>query len=112
MPSALTLDDWLGLRPGVLDWLQELDQKGYVLGSDLAEAHYLGDSADGSVEADKILRLLEAEGLIRRGEMRASHSQKAFSSLGNMARAVKGQEPATWFAWHPPKDWRHPAFRR
>lgn len=110
---TLPLSYYLEHVPGVQAWLSELDASGYMLGSELAEGRFLQGDADGAVTADTVLRLLEAEGKIRRGEQRPSHSQLAFASLGGMARKRgKGLElPATWFAWHPAGEWRHPAFR-
>ncbi len=104
---SLSASDWLTLRPGANAWLDILAGRGYALGSDLVEGPYLRGDADGAITAEKILLALDSEGLIRRGEERPSLSQLAFDSLGNMARKRgKGLEtPATWFAWHPHKDW-------
>lgn len=54
---------------------------------------------------------LEGAGTIRRGEERPSHSQLAFNSLGGCAvmRAKNMPAPPSWFAWHPHREWRHPA---
>lgn len=114
--SGLPLSYYLEHVPGVSEWLRELDESGYMLGSELAEGRYLGSDADGAATADKILLLLEADGAIRRGELRPSHSQMAFGSWQMGGMGTKRQEqsrskPATWYAWHPAATWRHPAFR-
>lgn len=112
--AQFSVDTWITLRRGLLDWLKDLAETGYALGSELVEGPYLRDDADGSVTAERILEALEREGLIRRGELRPSHSQRAFTAftLGGARHGSKVENPpATWYAWHPYKEWTHPALR-
>lgn len=101
---------YLTQHHGCQRWLDAVSASGYVLGVDLVEGEYLVGVSDAGNTAERFLLAAETAGLIRRGELRPSFSQRAWAGLGNMATVSKGSEPPTWFAWHPgDPNWRHPA---